>query len=284
MNVNALAFYLNKDYNRHINLNVLINVSYTKAHKLISIFVSLFLILNSAGPYLNPLKVSAQEEQQSPSPTEQPSPQPTPEVTQALENSPTPTVEVSPTAIPQESVTPTPSDSVSPSPTGDQPSPTTTDQATPPETGPPNQSQDNSSPGSPSSSSNNSSSPPSTLAPSSPTPAPTDQEHGRLSAIKLNNTPLPTPKLDVDASNTETTGLLTTDKKDYSPTEMVLISGSSFKSRESYKLAVSSDAPPPVDFQTNVKADESGSFLFSFQLDGNYKPNYKNAPKKYLSD
>lgn len=67
---------------------------------------------------------------------------------------------------------------------------------------------------------------------------------------------------------------LTTDKQDYGPTESVVISGSGLQPITIYSLTVSSTDDPAVNFTTPVVTDISGSFSYTYQLDGNYRPNY----------
>lgn len=81
----------------------------------------------------------------------------------------------------------------------------------------------------------------------------------------------------VDFSNVtslDESSTVTTDKADYSPTETVVITGSELEANTSYTLVISSGDDPAVRFETQVTTDESGSFVYLYQLDGNYRPNY----------
>ncbi len=68
---------------------------------------------------------------------------------------------------------------------------------------------------------------------------------------------------------------LTTDKSDYTPTDIVIISGKNFDKNQTFTLVISSNDEPSVNFQAEVKTDENGGFIYSYQLDGTYRPNYK---------
>lgn len=111
-----------------------------------------------------------------------------------------------------------------------------------------------------------------------PTPTPivsTESPKGSLSATILHDVSAQSLELNLDSQNQASSASLTTDKTDYSPTDTVLISGNGFKNDTVYTLMISSDDPPPVNFQTQITTNDSSSFIYSYQLDGNYRPNYK---------
>ena len=76
------------------------------------------------------------------------------------------------------------------------------------------------------------------------------------------------------ASDAQVVAVVYTDKSDYTPIEKVLIYGDNFTTDSGYTVAVTSNDPPPVDFETQVNTDNIGSFTTSYQLDGTYRPNY----------
>jgi len=67
---------------------------------------------------------------------------------------------------------------------------------------------------------------------------------------------------------------VTTDKPDYAPMEVVTITGNNFEPGKTYTLQVASSDMPPVALTTDVTADSSGQFVYKYQLDGTYRPNY----------
>ncbi len=243
----------------------------TKAPKLFSYTVAILLVIQSLILYLNHGAVRAQTAQD-----------------QQAEQSPTPPPDQQPTAVP------TPDDqspTVSPTP---EETPGTTESPTPeatPETtvtpSDQNQGTSNSNDTSSNSTTDNSSNSQNqnagtTASPTesqSPTPTSTQEDQkGTLSAVVLKAIG-PTPSINLDYHDTATSASLTTDKKDYSPTATVIVTGSNFNPGETYLLGISSTDPPPVNFETNLKADEKGTFLYSYTLDGNYRPNYKAEAK-----
>ncbi len=68
--------------------------------------------------------------------------------------------------------------------------------------------------------------------------------------------------------------IVTTDKPDYAPMEMVTITGSGFDPGRTFNLQIVSSDIPPVELNTDVVADAGGKFVYKYQLDGNYRPNY----------
>ena len=198
---------------------------------------------------------------------------PTPTVSQ---DNPTPSDIPSPTP-PQDSITPTPidipipTDTITPTSTdvpADIPTPTQTqvDNLSPPEI------------------QNDSSNPPIDGQSQSlnPSPVPTSIEASNtssgnetLSAVILKDNPLSVDTLNLENTVSQQSASLTTDKEDYAPTDTAIITGTNFEKNQSYILAITSSDEPPVNFQTDIKTDENGGFLYAYQLDGNYRPNYK---------
>lgn len=69
-------------------------------------------------------------------------------------------------------------------------------------------------------------------------------------------------------------GCLATDKADYSPTDVALITGHGFLATTTYTIRISSQDEPTVIYEKEISTNEQGGFAFSYQLDGNYRPNY----------
>lgn len=128
--------------------------------------------------------------------------------------------------------------------------------------------------------------PESTVAPTE-TPAPTDSPTIEPTAIPTDS---PTPESgnlttavveNVDFSgviglNTNVdSGVLTTDQADYSPTSVAIITGTGLTANKTYTLVIGSSDEPPVTSTSEITTDSNGNFTYSYQLDGNYRPNYK---------
>ncbi|KKR70654.1 MAG: endoglucanase-like protein, nonfunctional [Candidatus Woesebacteria bacterium GW2011_GWA2_40_7b] len=97
-------------------------------------------------------------------------------------------------------------------------------------------------------------------------------EHGNLTTTVIENIDLSV----VTGLNTNVdVPTVTTDKPDYSPTSVVLITGTGFTSGKTYTLEISSTDEPPVTHTDSVTADSQGTFTYAYQLDGKYRPNYK---------
>jgi hypothetical protein len=92
-----------------------------------------------------------------------------------------------------------------------------------------------------------------------------------LEVAVLDNVSAPT--IDLGAAQ-QGSATLSTDKPDYAPTDTALITGANLLPNTVYTLMVSSSNSPPVNFSTNVTSDENGVFVYAYQLDGNYRPNY----------
>ena len=107
----------------------------------------------------------------------------------------------------------------------------------------------------------------------SPTPRPeAPVEQGMLTETLIENIDL--SGITGLNSNVLNSGSITTDKPDYSPTSIVLITGSGFIANKTYTINIVSADEPPSDFTDQVKADDSGNISYAYQLDGNYRPNY----------
>lgn len=235
--------------------------------KILSVIATSALLFNSLSPSL---VVLAQEVTPSPTPgaTTQPTDQPTIAPTDTPTGVPTPTEVATPT--PEVVVVPTPAtDLVTPTPEVSQPgTPTPTSENTQPQAPPTDSNQPTSD--------NSSTSAPETPA-SSPTVTPEVQtENGHVSAVVLDNTKVDTSSLNQFDLTYQTDGSATisTDKLDYSPSDSVLVTGVGFIANKTYTIEIVSQDPPAVDFKGQVKADDKGDIVYSYQLDGNYRPNY----------
>jgi uncharacterized repeat protein (TIGR01451 family) len=69
---------------------------------------------------------------------------------------------------------------------------------------------------------------------------------------------------------------LSTDKGDYSPTEKATITGSNLLPLYQYTLEITAQ---DLSFSTQVLTDASGSFVYEYQLDGTFRPEYKAEVK-----
>jgi hypothetical protein len=251
----------------------------TLLKKALVIISVISIVAQSLSPYMAfSQKVYAQEA--TPTPTiEQPAPTPdatTPTVTE------TPPVDSTITPTPTDTITPTPTDTPTPEVTAE-PTPivTPTDAVTPTETPVDNLSPpaDNSSNQSQVQGASTSVTPTPTLT--SPTasegqtltPAETSTGNEEISMMILKDVSAPTINLDMIVS--EGSASLTTDKPDYAPTDTALITGSNLLPNTTYSLTISSSDEPPTSTTVNVTSDDKGVFAYAYQLDGNYRPNYK---------
>ena len=204
---------------------------------------------------------------ETPATSQEPSPEVTPETTPTVEQTATlestPSPEPTPEVLPEVSIVPTPEE-VSPTPTTEVTNQSSGNSAPPTETGPP--ATNNESP----------SSAPTDITPT-PTVTPEQPEQGQLAAVILEN--VEAASLDLGPTAVENSATLVTDKADYAPTDTAVITGNGFNANETYTLIISSTDEPPVNFETQVTADENGTFVYAYQLDGNYRPNYKVEAK-----
>lgn len=173
----------------------------------------------------------------------------------AQEATPTPTQTIAPTdtPTPTDQVTTTPSVEPSPTPTIES---SETSTPTPQPTATPEVSTS-----------------PSPTPQVSPIPPPAG---GELAAVVLPDTSASSvASLDLNPVDVTTSASLITNKADYAPTDTAVISGTGLKVNTIYILVISSTDAPAVNFQTNVTTDSSGGFVYAYQLDGIYRPNYK---------
>ncbi len=180
------------------------------------------------------------------SPSTEPSPTPTEELTSTPEVTPTPTVEVtvSPEATPSPTPILEPTQAITETSPPAESTPTGTPTPSPSEANPPLV---------------ETPSPTETLTPT-PTPSPEPS-------------PSPSPSPAVSASTNSLASLIT-DKFDYYPTDTVNITGSNLAPFQTYTIVISSTDSPAVTEQDLVLTGGSGSFTYSYQLDGHYRPNY----------
>ncbi|OGY18605.1 MAG: hypothetical protein A2900_02890 [Candidatus Chisholmbacteria bacterium RIFCSPLOWO2_01_FULL_50_28] len=210
-----------------------------------------------------PIPTPAEEQTPSAELTTDPEPEQTitsdpinePETTQSPTPAPTPEVTPEPTLAPE----PTPE--ITPAPTSSQDIPASSDEAPPNETGPPateptDQILDGAS----------------TEAIPMPEVTTVSPEEGQLTVAVLQN--VEAVSLDLASPDAETSAALVTDKPDYAPTDTVVITGTDFTPNETYTIVITSENEPAVHFETEVQADETGFFIYAYQLDGNYRPNY----------
>lgn len=111
----------------------------------------------------------------------------------------------------------------------------------------------------------------------SPTPTITTvtEEKGEISAYILNNTSASSiDEFDL-LYQSEGSATISTDKLDYAPTDTVFIMGSGFITGKTYTIIISSSDYPAVTHEGTLTADSEGNITYSYQLDGEYRPNYK---------
>lgn len=219
--------------------------------KFLSFIATSAILLNS---FYAPLTAIAQEISPTPEPTPEatstPEPTQTPEATIAPSEEPTVTPEATPTEIasPTPEIIVPPTDTGSPEPTEEagQETQPQAPESNPTTTSPPEDS--------------------STIEPAF-TPVVTD-ENAVVSTEVIVTEMIPETLLENNVIK------LITDKLDYSPTEMAIISGSGFIPEKTYSLTVSSTDDPTTSTTVDITADGNGEFTYGYQLDGNYRPNY----------
>lgn len=219
--------------------------------KTFSVIATIATLFNSLGA---PVSVIAQEITPDPTPTEtvQPTDSPTPTITPTAE----PTMTAEPT--PSETATPTPEATVEPSPT-DLATPTAPSSDQPEVQSQTNENVQSQGP------------PAETIIPTSTVTSVQPEKEGSLTTTVVENIDLSTVILlnsNVDSPT------VTTDKADYAPTDVVLVSGTGFTPEKTYTLVISSTDEPPVTASDSVTADSQGYFAYAYQLDGNYRLNY----------
>lgn len=245
-----------------------------RAHKVLSILSSMVMLVQPLIPAFQ--VIAPQVYAQEVTPTDTAAPTPTDTVAPTDTGSPTPTDTISP--APTDTIAPTPADTTTPSVTPEVTSaPTPTDDTTPTVT------PDVTQPSTPNGSANQPTGPPqhgdllpeaasTEAAPSvTPTVAPEPVDNGHLETSLLDNTQAATLDLgSVDASS----ATLTTDKADYSPTDTALITGTGFLANHTYSLNVRSSDAPATSTTVDIKTGDDGSFVYAYQLDGNYRQYY----------
>lgn len=219
--------------------------------KVVTAVVAVALLINSLSA---PLILFAQVTDPGPTPeaTTLPLDTPTPEQAATASEEPTPIPDVSPaeTATPTAEATPVASSTTTPFPESVQPeTQNITDENAQPSILP--------------------SESPTTTPLADPAPP---EKGGDVETTVVENIDLSTINLlnsNVDNSR------ITTDKPDYSPTSMVLVTGTGFTANKTYTIEISSTDQPPITSTDDVTSDPQGAFIYSYQLDGNYRPNYK---------
>lgn len=214
--------------------------------KILTVIATFATLANSLSA---PAIALAQEVTPAPTPTDTSTPSDQPTV------APTENPTVTPDATPAETIAPTPEVTTAPAETStpaptDQPVVTQAPESNPTTTAPPA-----------------TETPAPTLS-ATPTASPNPTENESLTTQILTTNVFPQTVQDNSWLK------LITDKLDYSPTDMVVISGSGFIPNKDYSLEIVSTDAPPVDFTTQVKADSWGNISYTYQLDGNYRPNY----------
>jgi hypothetical protein len=247
-------------------------MSRTLGRKILTSIALIAIIAQSFSPYIAVLPQKAYAQDATPT-VNQTTPTP---------NQITPTVTETPSS--DQTITPTPTDTITPTPT-DTPTPEVTSELTPTPTvdntatATPTPT-DNLSP--PSDNSNNQpqvqgdsiSVTPTLNATPSATPTPTETSTGNEKINMIILTDVSAPSIDLNTV-VEGSASLITDKADYAPTDTALITGSNLISNTEYTLVISSSDNPVVNFSTNVTSDDKGTFVYAYQLDGKYRPNYK---------
>jgi len=226
--------------------------------RIISIILSVNLVFNNLAPFVSLSIVKAQDV--TPPPAEE-TITPTPD-----ESTPTPTVEVSPTqdVTPTEAVSVTPTVEVTPiEETSPAVEPTLEPTEAPSVPSPPSGAEAESN--SVETSAEATSPAPGMDVQTSPTPEPLMTPNGHV-----DTTVVESYSCRADSLN----GCLATDKADYAPTEVVVITGYGFAPNTQYTLRIYSSDEPAVDVSYQITTDENGSFTYSYQLDGTYRPNY----------
>jgi uncharacterized repeat protein (TIGR01451 family) len=203
-------------------------------------------------PTSTPIESPAPTETSTPLPTETPTTTPEATVEPTVTPDPTSTPDASPTEIasPTPEVTPEATDLVTPIPS-DQP---TVEQA--PESNPTVQG------------------PPASTEPEvTPTVSPTFTPVEVPEDASITTTVVETSVIPVTVQENSWFKLIT-DKLDYAPDEMAIITGSNFDPNKTYSITVSSSDDPATSSTKDIVTDSNGGFTFYYQLDGNYRPNY----------
>lgn len=255
---------------------------YQLLRKSISLFSGCLLLIQSLLPGLAaiPQAIASNVYAEDATPTETQTPSPTETVTPTETAAPSPTVEETPTTTPE--ATPSPTSEPISTPTTEvtvTPSLTETPTVTPTETVTPTQSSEppkiNSPPSGDTSQGDILDGVSATATPTqipSPSPTPKPQAIGAITAAILEH--IEATSLDLDNVDNVSSASLITDKADYAPTDAALITGTGFKKDHTYALTIKSDDPPATSTTVNVTTDADGAFVYAYQLDGIYRPNY----------
>lgn len=232
------------------------------------IFLSILAIfIQSLSPFTSLMSQAVYAQEATPDQT----------ITSSLTDNPSPTPDDSIAPTPTEAPTPsnTPTDTVTPSPT-DTPIPADTqpiDNLSPPSSA---DSQGQTSKPSPQSQGDQPTAAPSpTILPSTTSTLGASNQDEQLSMVVIKNVSaksIDTNSLENKVS--EGSANLTTDKADYAPTDTALITGSSLLPNTTYSLTISSSDEPPTSTTVDVTSNDEGIFVYAYQLDGNYRPNY----------
>lgn len=237
----------------------------------IAVVSTFALLLNSLSA---PIIVLAQTT--TPEPTSAPTDSPLSTETAAPTETPTtaPDATIEPTSTPTTTPDASPTVTVAPSPDA---SPAATDSASPTPSDQPVQNRDQNSN-------------PTTAGPPSDSNQPAVSEPSASPLITPIATPISSGKEETITTTIVATNIfpstvqndifkLITDKLDYSPIEIAVITGSDFNPNKTYSLTVSSADDPATSTTVDVTTDIAGSFTYNYQLDGNYRPNYKVEAK-----
>jgi len=108
------------------------------------------------------------------------------------------------------------------------------------------------------------------LAPVENAPDPTGKED--INIVILEN--VSAPSIDLGVIEPENSATLTTDKGDYAPTDTALITGTGLNTNTDYTLRIWSDNAPATSSEVKITSSGDGTFVYAYQLDGSYRPNY----------
>jgi hypothetical protein len=247
-------------------------MNWTLGRKILTSIALVAIIAQSFSPYIAVLPQKAYAQDATPT-VDQTAPTPS-QVTSTVTE--TPSSDQTIISTPTDTITPTPTDTPTPGITSElTPTPTVDNTATVTPTP-----TDNLSPPS-----DNSNSQPQVLGDSisvtptlnatpSATPTPTETSTGdeQISMTILKDVSAPSIDLNTVLEGSAT---LATDKADYAPTDTALITGSNLLPDTAYTLTISSNDKPSTSTTVNVTSDDKGIFAYAYQLDGNYRPNYK---------
>ena len=77
-----------------------------------------------------------------------------------------------------------------------------------------------------------------------------------------------------DQTSAQLNPSISTDKNDYFPAEIALISGKDLKPNTTYKIIISSETDNYL-FEDSLTTNDQGAFTYSYRLENTYRPNYK---------